>query len=424
MISNASHPQRLLILSAIGILVVAWWYAATLEWRGERLARDIAAHRVSPAAFDQVPLSPAPARNAAHRLLVAGSPDHARIDDLLAYSLDLRPIYAPYWLDRAEAAYQASDIPAAGDHLATATRLWPTRPALLWKAAMLHARIGDTEAALATMSDFLRAEPRGYRQVVAVASRLETDPARMLQAILPDNTPAPVSRDEMVWYIVRDARAAGNAGLAGAAWRELSAATQGNPDAAREYTEWMVDLDDPGEALAAWQHYRGLDPLPNLENGGFEDALRGGLGWRVIGRGSALIERDGETAYDGRASLKITFPGNDNINFHHVRQHLIVEPGKRYTLSFHWRGEAVSTRSGPYLEVRAPSAGRLAVSEGQWGTWGWQPRTLTFTAPEATRIVEVRVRRNKTSALDNEIAGAVWFDNLELAAADGREAAD
>lgn len=419
-----SHPQRLLILSAIGVLVAAWWYAATLEWRGEHLARDIAAHRSPPAAFDRVPLSPAPARNAAQRLLVADSPDYARIDDLLAYSLDLRPIYAPYWLDRAEAAYQAGDIPAAGDHLATATRLWPTRPTLLWKAAMLHARIGDTDASLATMRRFLRAEPRGYRQVVAVAGRLETDPARMLQAIVPAEAPGPVSRDEMVWYIVRDARAAGNAALARAAWRELSAATQGDPDAAREYVEWMVAMNDPGEAIAAWQRYRGLDPLPGLENGGFEDELRGGLGWRVNDRGTALIERDRETAFDGRASLKITFPGNDNLNFHHVRQHLPVEPGERYTLSFHWRGDAVSTRSGPYLEVRAPSAGRLAASEGQWGTWDWQPRTITFAAPEATRTVEVWVRRNKTSALDNEIAGTVWLDNVKLAAAGGREAAD
>lgn len=64
------------------------------------------------------------------------------------------------------------------------------------------------------------------------------------------------------------------------------------------------------------------------------------------------------------------------------------------------------------------------AGEGQWASGDWQPRWVTFTASEATRIVEVWVRRNETSALDNKIAGTVWPDNVKLVSADGREVAD
>ncbi|MDZ7841336.1 MAG: hypothetical protein U5R46_11040 [Gammaproteobacteria bacterium] len=416
--------NRLLILFSLGLIVAAWWYAAMLEWRGERLTRDIINHKAPAAAYNQVPLSPAPARAAAQRSLVADAPEHGRIDELLAYSLNLRPIYAPYWLDRAEAAYQAGDMPAAESHLGTAVSLWPTRPALLWKAAMLQTRLGNVDPALATLNSYLRADPHGCRPAVAVASRLETDAARMLDAILPDTTADDVGRDELVWRIVRDARATSNAALAQAAWRELSGSAQNNLDAVRDYVEWMIVLKEPGEAVSAWKRYRALDPLPALENGGFEDELRGGLGWRINDRGSARIERDIRLDQSNGPSLKITFPGSENLNFHHVRQYLPVKPGRLYTLSFDWRGKNISTRSGPYVEVHAPSDGRLVASQGQWGTWDWQPQSLDFTVPDSVEVVEVRVRRNPTTALDNEIQGSVWFDNFRLAAPNGEEVSD
>lgn len=83
------------------------------------------------------------------------------------------------------------------------------------------------------------------------------------------------------------------------------------------------------------------------------------------------------------------------------------------------------TRPGISLgAVGAPYARRLAASEGQWGTWDRQPRSITFTVPEATRMVDVWMRRNETNALDHKIAGTVWLNNVKLAAADGREVAD
>jgi len=408
--------QRTLTLAILAILVFIWWYAAMLEWRGEALANDILNRRVSTGNVDTVPLSPAPARTTAQRLLISDDPDYPRIEDLLAYSLNLRPIYAPYWLDRAEAAYNAGAMQDATRYLNTATGLWPTRPILLWKAAMLHARLGGVDHSLAAMHAFLQANPNAYRQVVAVASRMEPNPARMLDAILPGSLPDPerINRDDLVWRILRDASYTTNTALTTAAWQALSPKAKNNPEIVGHYVERMIAADEPKEAIAVWSAHRSLDPLPALENGSFEDAPRGALGWRINDHSGARIERDRQIAYAGQSSLKVTFPGNDNLNFHHLRQYLPVQPGKRYTLSWHWRGEAVSTRSGPYIEVVAPGKGHVANTKDRWGTWDWQRQAITFTAPETVSVIEMRVRRRPTNALDNKIAGTLWLDAFEL----------
>ena len=409
-------PSRTLIFLAILPAVCAWWYCATLEWRGERAVDSIATGQVSPTAFQPVPLAAEPARTAAQRLLAQRSPDHVLVDALLKHSITLRPLYAPYWLDRAEAAFQAGDPKDAEQYLHTATRLWSHRPVLLWKAAMLRTRVGDTQGALASLRQFLQADPNDYRRALAVAARLQPQPAQLLETVLPQHTSGRLSRDDIVWGILRLARTQHDPALGEAAWQQLSPAARRIDDTAAYYAEWMASLDKQPEALAAWRHYRQVpDPDP-LENGDFEQTLQGGLGWRAWKHQDVEIQRDPHVAYNGRYSLQVRFSGDKNIGLAGIRQYLPVESATRYTLSFTWRGRDITTRSGPYVSVRSPKAGRIARTEGRWGSWDWEHQRLSFTAPDSEHFVEVLLRRDRTDALDNKIKGELWLDDFRLTA--------
>lgn len=418
--------SRTLALLIITTLVLIWWYAASLQWRGESLAEQITSGKTAPTAFTPVPLSAAPDRAAAQRLLAQQTPNPEAQSPaaLLKQATTLRPLYAPYWLGLAQAAYQAGQDGAAERDSRRALRLWPNRPDLLWKAAMLRTRMGDTRAALASLRDYLRADPGGYREALAVAARLEPRPAALLQAILPAHVDGGTSRDTLVWRVLRLARAGHDPSLGEAAWHDLSAQSRRVPDTVRYYVEWMASLDKAPEARRAWSHYLGAPGHESLENGNFEAPLQAGLGWRTWSRNGTAIERDEHSAYDGNYSLKVTFPGTSNINFAGVRQYLPVDPASRYTLSFAWRGRKITTRSGPYISVRSSGAGRLAETGDRWGTWDWERRELSFTVPATDHFVEVLVQRNRTDALDNKIAGELWLDDFALTGGAGGEASD
>lgn len=423
---NFGLSSRATIFPILALAAAGWWYAASLEWRGERLSGHILAHRTPSDSFARIPLTSEPQRTAANREMLARQPDYAKIDALLAESLDRRPLYAPYWLDRAEAALQSGDIQSAKQHLTRTTALWSTRAMLLWKAAMLYARTGDTDRTLDTLRDYLYLQPHDYPRTLAIASRLVPDPDELLRAVIPDtfpgSNPNSTTRDEVLVQIINWARRGKNQSLGIAAWNSLSDAKRRDKSVSGDYVEWMARLGNRDEAISGWQAYRGVRQLPGLENGGFEHDLLGGLGWRVINQDTVRLRRDNRVAYDGQYSLKLEFSGEDNINFYHLRQHLSVDPGTRYRFSYTWRGERITTRSGPYFLLRDSEGRRVARTEPKWGTWDWETGQVSFIAPEDSSFIELVLRRRSTDALDNRIEGTLWLDALSLVRVDETEA--
>ena len=154
--------------------------------------------------------------------------------------------------------------------------------------------------------------------------------------------------------------------------------------------------------------------MNGIDNPGFEDTLTGGLGWRTHERDGVTIARDTENPNTGTYSLKVQFPGNGNINFHNIRKYITVEPGGSYRLTFHWRAEGITTRSGPFIHLVAVAGAGNAKTEDKWGTWDWQQQEIEFTVPDETHFVELSVRRYKTDALDNKIKGQLWLDDFSL----------
>lgn len=157
--------------------------------------------------------------------------------------------------------------------------------------------------------------------------------------------------------------------------------------------------------------------METIVNGGFEQELaQAGFGWIARDVKGAKWERDDEISYQGKYSLRIDFNGKENIAYHHLWQLVPAQPGGRYRLRGQWRGAYVTTRSNPYFQVFSVAAEKnvSARSESKRLTWDWQPFEMDLTMPEDAWFLTVRLRRNKTDALDNLISGAIWLDEISL----------
>jgi len=76
----------------------------------------------------------------------------------------------------------------------------------------------------------------------------------------------------------------------------------------------------------------------------------------------------------------------------------------------------ITTDSGLGLQVcDAYNLGNIFVSsENLVGTSGWSEQHAEFTTFADTRLLLVRVIRPASNKLDNQIAGAVWIDDIRL----------
>jgi hypothetical protein len=151
-------------------------------------------------------------------------------------------------------------------------------------------------------------------------------------------------------------------------------------------------------------------------NGGFEEetALRGGFDWRIGTVPGAEISFDRAESFEGKSSLKISFNGKENVNFHHVYQYVALKPNQEYLLKAHVKTKAVTTKSGIQLEIAGIGPAFHGASEPLTGDNGWKELTISFRTPNQSPGGIVRLRRERTDKFDRFISGTVWVDNVRL----------
>jgi len=170
-------------------------------------------------------------------------------------------------------------------------------------------------------------------------------------------------------------------------------------------------LQTLGKQREAWQIFSFPNTPVAFFNGGFEtESMLGGFDWRIASTDDAEARRDTTVAKEGLASLMVSFRGTQNIDYSGVSHDLIVEPGKRYTVSFWMKTEAISTNEGMFVDLLG--CRDCQPSEKQTGTTYWQQFRIPFTA--TGDLVTVRLRRVPTSKFDNLLKGKVWLDGFDL----------
>ena len=212
----------------------------------------------------------------------------------------------------------------------------------------------------------------------------------------------------MRWSRLEDARTV---------WRAISADASPDESIRLKFVSFLISKKKASEAGAIWYGDGGTG---RMTNGRFEQAVsHTGFDWHWghDPAGHWNIQQAFGQGRDHGTAIRISFYGQENIAFHHLHQIVPVTPGVAYRLRWWWRGQALTTDQGPFVEVYGyDSRGFRLAGPMLTGDRDWKEERLTFTPPEDCRAVVVRVRRNKSQRFDSKIAGTLWVDdfNIEL----------
>ena len=156
-----------------------------------------------------------------------------------------------------------------------------------------------------------------------------------------------------------------------------------------------------------------------IYNAEFSSDLEGNpLDWQIREVSGAQVRfvRGGDNS--GRV-LRIEFDGKENVNFAHVSQTLIAEPGQ-YEFSAHVKTENLTTDQGvSFRFTDLEDSKRLdAWTPQNTGSSDWHVLQQTLTVPEGSRLVQIQLVRKPTIKFDNKISGVFETTRLVLRKSD------
>jgi hypothetical protein len=214
-------------------------------------------------------------------------------------------------------------------------------------------------------------------------------------------------------------------------WQRLVASHEGfsSRDVGPYIDILLLNFRMPDEAYSDWMDLqkRGLVAPPSEPgNLNYDGDLEGditnfGFGWRFFPPPGLYIGLDSTTFHSGGRSVLIRFPGKENYLFRNVCEYVKVSPRETYRVRGFMRTEAITTNSGPRLEVYDPyDLKSLDVFSDQLlGTnAAWTLLSISFTTKPQTRLVNLCLSRFPSDKLDNLITGKVWADDISLVKAE------
>lgn len=331
-------------------------------------------------------------------------------------AIERNPLEQEYWLHLAR-IYQRIGEPNAFEHaLENAILVSPTSYRGRWVAGNLLLQQGEIERAIPHFSNILAYYPNQSSLVYEVWKRAVDDPDFILERLVPED---PTSLNRYLAYLYE----AGDTKSARKTWSKLLSLDL-KPDRAQaiRHVEFLISRGELTEAAQIWKarlRQEGFH-IPSdgnaVTNSGFESEqiLGGGFDWRIHRVAGAEISFDQTVAIEGKRSLKITFNGKENVDFHHISQYVALKPDTAYMLNAHMKTQGITTKSGLKMEILGVDPAFYRASESLIGTNGWKELTVDFRTPTNSKGGIVRVRRPKTDKFDRFIAGTVWVDNVQI----------
>ena len=334
----------------------------------------------------------------------------------LGKAIERNPLEQSYWLSLAKVLNKMGDGKASEQALEKAALVFPTGYTGRWTTANLLVQQGALERALPHFSYILAHFPEQRRLVYEVLLKAVQDQDVILEKIVPGDLEA---LNHYLNYLYET----GDKETAVKAWaKKVSLGFPGERKEALRHIDFLISRNALSEAFQVWKarlKEEGL-PLPSennlVTNGGFEKEkiLGGGFDWRMAPVQGASMSFDPLVVFEGKQSLKISFDGKDNIDFHHLHQVVPWKSDKDYLLKVHMKTKEVTTKSGIKIEVIGIGPALQASSESLIGDHGWKELTLAFHTPPQSQGGIIRVRRERTDKFDRFLSGTVWLDDISL----------
>ena len=299
----------------------------------------------------------------------------------------------------------------------------PHSPPAAWALANLLLQQGRSEEAFPLFRIAVTDDPSLRLAVFDLGWKLLGDPQRILEELVPADLQARM--DYLNFLVWRK----GQIRESYVVWEQIfPARTEAVLKQSEAYVEALASSGFGPDAERAWkqiiQETSGIGPRESGErstNGDFEAPLRNaGLDWHLAQGSGYQITLDNFQSQNGTRSLRVQFDGTTNPDFSSVQQWVPVEPNTSYHFRAFIKSENISTDNGMFLELATvgapPKESWTRSTENRVGSNPWTREELDFGTGPSTQVIFVRLRRSKSSKLNNLLQGTVWLDNVSLQA--------
>jgi hypothetical protein len=331
-------------------------------------------------------------------------------------AIERNPLEQEYWLQLAKVLQRMGESAVSRRALENAIRVFPTGYRGRWMSANLFLQQGDFDKALSHFSYILSHYPNQSALIYDVLEKAVDDPDVVLDGIVPKD---PSSFRQYLSYLY----GTGDPVPARKAWaKRHSFGYQADRGETVRYIEFLISRGEFNEAFQVWRdrcQEEGLPPSSDsdlIANGDFgkDEILGGGFDWKIEKVSGTEVSFDPSVAFEGKRSLKIVFTGKENVDFYHVYQFVPLKSDTEYVLRANMKTRAVTTKSGPKIEVLGTGPAFRTVSDPLVGDNEWKRLIVSFRTPARVQGGMVRVRREKTDKFDRYISGTVWIDHVSL----------
>lgn len=334
----------------------------------------------------------------------------------LQKAIERNPLEQEYWLALAKVLQRMGDEKSSEQALEKAILTFPTGYRGRWMAGNLLLQQGAIERALPHFSYILTHYPNQSHLVYDVWTRVVNDPDFFIERLVPRDSSS-LNRYLVYLYETGDKESARKVWAMKAALHYPSDGSE-----ILRHVDFLISTGELREAFQVWRARprEGEMPIASeddlVTDGGFEKEKASGRGfdWRIDPVNGAQVSSDPSATFEGRRSLKITFNGKENVDFHHVYQFVALKSDTDYLLRAHFKTKGVTTKSGLKLEFVGMNPAFQKASESLTGDNGWTELVVSFRTPLRSQGGMIRVRREKTEKFDRFIAGEVWIDNVRL----------
>jgi hypothetical protein len=411
----------LLILSSLAVLIAGFEFINLRALDRDRPA--VALERVQ----STLPWGGLAGREAARSLETRWRADPELSAAALDWQLARYPMHPQRWLLRARIAHALDeDLALLGAHMSSAVAVQPGSRDVRWQSANLAQRTGDVDLVVDHLRLWLADQPNMADRALFVAQRWIDDPDVLIDRVLPPG-------DDFLARAMRYARSSRQPALAEAAWVRLDHPRQPSETLVADYMHTVRAAGDSDRLFAIWQD---LDPrfrpgqvpaghfgmeLDDLPAFGWNLRMPAGASIRRA-EGDELFERalratNGETAtQDFDHALVLSFSGEENLRLSTPLIRFPIPRAGHYRLTGWWRADDLTTRSLPYLHLRAENEGFRHTEHLPASDFGWQRLDVPFTLDEPEDSFRIQVLRRSTDAFDRYIEGRLWLADLAIEA--------
>jgi Tetratricopeptide repeat len=321
------------------------------------------------------------------------------------------PASAYRWCELGEALLESGQLDQAKAAMSRAVELAPKTPPVLLRDFNLLVRLQEIRQALPLAARILALVPDYDEYLFGSFKRWGMPISDVLELGLPHD---PRAVHAYASFLTRSQDAERLDPL----WTWMSSRFPPDRKLVYSYLEFLIKqrrFDEARQTTISHLGRRREDVLGvNLiYNSDFSSDLEGNpLDWQIREVSGVQVRIVGAGDKSGRA-LRIEFDGKENVNFSHVSQTLITEPGQ-YEFSAHVKTENLTTDQGvSFRFIDLEDSKRLDTWTAQsTGSSDWHVVRQTLTLPKGSRLVQIQLVRKPTIKFDNKLSGA--FETTQL----------